>query len=118
MANPLLKFNHVLHSEKFPKEWSEGYICPIYKKKGDKTDPANHRGITISSCIGNVFTKIMNDRFMNFLEINKIITIKQIGFSPGKRTSNHVFVLKTLFDLAKQKQKTIIFMLCRPQVGI
>ncbi len=27
MANPLLKaFSHVLHPEKFPTEWSEGYI--------------------------------------------------------------------------------------------
>ncbi len=118
MANPLLKFNHALHSEKFPKEWSEGYICPIYKKKGDKTDPANHRGITISSCIGNVFTKIMTDRFMNFLEIKKIIPINKIGFSSVMITSDHVFVLKTLFDLAKQNKNPIIFMLCRPQVGI
>ncbi len=88
------------------------------KRKMTKTDPANHQGITISSCIGQVFTKIMTDRFMNFLEINKIIIINQIGFSPGKRTSDHVFVLKTLFDLAKQNKNTIIFMLCRPQVGI
>ncbi len=51
---------------------------------------------------------------MNFLEINKIITINQIGFSPGKRTSDHVFVLRTLFDIAKQKNTH----LCRPEVSI
>ena len=102
MSNVLLKlFNHILKSEKFPKAWADGYICPLYKKKGDISDPANYRGITISSCLGKLFTKIINKRFLRFLGENDIIKVNQIGFTPGKRTSDHTFVLKTLTDQAK-----------------
>lgn len=107
MSNTLLKlFNHILHSELFPQQWSEGYINPIFKK-GDYFDPANYRGITISSCIGKLFTKIINNRLVNFLIDNKIIPSNQIGFIPGKRTADHIFVLKTLMDQAKSHKKNL-----------
>ncbi len=102
MKNVLLKlFNHILHTESFPTLWGNGYINPIYKGKGENTDPANFRGITISSCLGKVFTRILNERFINFLIKEKLIKINQIGFTPNKRTADHIFVLKTLIDQAK-----------------
>ena len=94
----------MMNSEKFPKNWAEGYIYPIYKNKGEKTDPSNYRGITIASCLGKFFTKMMNHRFMEFLEVHNIIQNNQIGFTRNKRTSDHVFVLKSLMDLAKFKK--------------
>ncbi len=46
----------------------------------------------------------MSERFLQFLEINKIITPHPAGFSPGKRTADHVYVLKTLLDHAKHNK--------------
>ena len=97
-------FNHVLHSEIFPQYWAEGHINPLLKSNGNKDDPANHRGITISSCLGKLFTSIMKDRFSSFLKDNNLVDVSQIGFSPGKRTSDHMFVLKTLMDCAKYQR--------------
>lgn len=105
MATTLLKlFNHVLHAEIFPKQWAEGYISPLYKK-GDNLDPSNFRGITISSCIGKLFTRILNNRLNVFLTENNIISANQIGFISGKRTTDHIFVLKSLMDCAKHSKK-------------
>ncbi len=101
MSDILLKhFNHILHCEIFPRSWAKGYINPLFKK-GDCLDPGNYRGITVSSCLGKLFTRIMNERFMKFLEVNNIIKVNQTGFCPGKRTTDHLFVLKTLLDQAK-----------------
>ena len=36
-------FNMVFESGIIPTTWSEGYICPIYKNKGDKADVDNYR---------------------------------------------------------------------------
>jgi hypothetical protein len=65
-------FNLILSSGVFPRIWSEGYIVPIYKA-GSRLDPGNYRGICISSCLGKLFTLILNSCFNTFLEGNKIL---------------------------------------------
>ena len=47
--------NTFLNREYFPKMWSVGFIVPIYKSDGCD-DPSNYRGITITSCVGKLFT--------------------------------------------------------------
>ena len=103
----LLKlFNKVLQTEYFPTNWSKGYIVPLYKS-GDDLDPSNYRGITISNCIGKLFTKIMNTRLLEYLETNNIIKPNQIGFMPKHRTSDHILVLKTVIDSFKSAKKSL-----------
>ena len=53
-------FNAMLSSGHYPNSWGNGYIVPIYKK-GDSSYPKNYRGITISSCLGKVFSVILNN---------------------------------------------------------
>ncbi len=69
--------------------------------------PENYRGITIASCLGKHFTKIINMRFSSFLVDNKLICVNQIGFIPGKRTADHILVLKTFFDLARLQKSPL-----------
>lgn len=47
--------------------WSMGYVSPIYKS-GDTSDPNNFRGITVSSCLGKLFTLVLNNRLVQFIE--------------------------------------------------
>jgi hypothetical protein len=95
-------FNSILSSGVFPRIWSEGYIVPIYKA-GSRLDPGNYRGICISSCLGKLFSLILNSRFNTFLEGNKILNKCQVGF----RTSDHILVLKTLIDLYKSHKRPL-----------
>lgn len=80
----------------------KGIIVPIFKS-GEKCNPSNYRGITIGSCIGKLFLKIINNRLDNFLTMHNIICPEQICFSKGSRTSDHMFVLKTLIDKYTQQ---------------
>jgi len=86
----------------YPKIWAKGYIVPIFKNES-KEDPRNYRGITIGSCLGKLFGKIMNTRLEKFLSSINIISLEQIGFCKEKRTSDHHFVLKTLIDKYTQQ---------------
>ena len=53
-------FNLILQSGSvFPSSWCEGIITPIYKS-GNKRDPGNYRGICINSCLGKLFTSVLN----------------------------------------------------------
>ena len=54
-------FNSILSLEYFPSCWALGSIVPVYKS-GDREDVNNYRGITILSCLGKLFTRILNDR--------------------------------------------------------
>ena len=48
----------------FPEKWSTGVIVPIYKK-GDKSDPSNYRGITLTSSMSKLMTYLLNERFFS-----------------------------------------------------
>ena len=54
-------FNNILTLEYFPEQWSIGSVIPIFKS-GDKNVANNYRGITLLSCLGKLFTKVMNMR--------------------------------------------------------
>ena len=57
---------------KYPDEWRQGHIVPILKS-GFHSDPANYRPDTINSCLGKLFSYILNERISTFLEDNKVM---------------------------------------------
>ena len=65
---------------------------------GDTQDPLNYRGICIHSCLGKLFTSILNNRLQNHIRDKNILHHEQIGFLPNHRTSDHIFTLRTLVD--------------------
>jgi len=99
-------FNIILNSGVFPDIWSKGSILPLYKNKGSVNDPDNYRGISILSCFGKLFTKLLNTRLNAFLEMNNILCEEQAGFRKNYSTVDHIFSLKCLIDfyLAKNKK--------------
>ena len=99
-------FNSILDTGHFPEQWSVGCICPIYKNKGDRADVQNYRPITILSCLGKLFTSILNSRLNDYLEESMILSENQAGFRQQYSTSDHIFSLYALIELLKsQKQK-------------
>ena len=56
-------FNLIFETDTLPEStWLEGTIKPIYKKKGDPFQPENHCPLTILSCLGKLFTPVLNLR--------------------------------------------------------
>eukprot|EP00745_Piridium_sociabile_P028066 TRINITY_DN45105_c0_g1_i6.p1 TRINITY_DN45105_c0_g1~~TRINITY_DN45105_c0_g1_i6.p1 ORF type:complete len:171 (-),score=7.55 TRINITY_DN45105_c0_g1_i6:29-541(-) len=100
-------FNIILQSGKIPEIWSIGFVCPIYKGKGDPKDTDNYRGITILSCFGKLFTSILNQRINNFVELNNLLGQEQAGFRKGYSTMDHVFTLHCIIELYLQQKKKI-----------
>lgn len=88
-------FNYILQTSVVPDSWKLGYITPIFKKKGDKLDPNNYRGITVTSSLGKVFSSVLNNRLIKYLQDNNIISDCQNGFKKGCRTSDNLFIIRT-----------------------
>ena len=90
----------------FPSSWKVNYIIPIFKSD-DSFDPNNYRGISVSSCWGKLFTLVINERLIKFLDIENTLSSFQIGSRRGYRTTNHVFVLNTIINSYFSKGKKV-----------
>ena len=97
-------FNKLLKEGHFPVSWTEGIVIPIYKQ-GCCTDPNNYRGITLNRCLGKLFCHVLNTRISNFLEHKSFLKKEQAGFRKNFRTSDQMFILKTLVDKYTQKSQ-------------
>ena len=92
-------FNRVLNDGQIPEAWTIGMITPIYKNKGDKMDVNNYRGITILSCLGKLFTSVINARLNKYADEVNLINENQTGFRKKYSTTDHVFLLKNFIDI-------------------
>ena len=98
-------FNYTLDKKSFPRQWAKGVIIPIYKK-GDPNEPSNYRGITLVSCLGKLFTIIVNERLKKWALQNDIITDAQFGFKADYSTVDAIFILDSFINkMIKNKKK-------------
>ena len=54
-------FNKILQCGKFPSVWNHSLISSVYKS-GDPNDCNNCRGISVTSCLGKLFTSLLLKR--------------------------------------------------------
>ena len=80
------RINLVFDSGFFPECWTVGIIKPLYTNKGDPTNPENYRPITLLSCMGKVFTAILNRRLCIISEEYDILSKNQCCFRRGHST--------------------------------
>ena len=80
------QFYIVFDTGVIPESWLTGNILPIYKNKGITQNPENYRPITLLSCLGKVFTAILNNRLNDYSNDKHIISDFQAGFRKGFST--------------------------------
>jgi hypothetical protein len=90
-------FNDALHSAKFPKFWQASCII-LLPKKGDLSDLANFRPITLIAADCKVFTRLLNSRVIQAAK--KIINPYQCGFLPGRYIGDHGMSLQVIMENA------------------
>ena len=100
-------FNIIFDSGLVPDSWTLGDILPIYKNKGNIHHPENYRPITILSCFGKLFTSILNTRITKYVEESGTLNSCQAGFRKGFSTTDNLFVLQSLIDIAKANKSKL-----------
>jgi hypothetical protein len=71
--------NRMLSTGMFPDRLKYSKIKPIYRK-GDKTQMANYRPISLLPVFSNIFEKVLYKRLYNCLSSNNILAKEQFGF--------------------------------------
>ena len=70
---------------------------PLHKK-GAHDDPKNYRGITLISCLGKLFTSVINQRLITWSTANEISTDAQFGFKAEHSIIDAIFNLQNLIQ--------------------
>ena len=84
-----------------PQAWLHSIIACLFKNKGDKMDPGNYRGLSITSTLSKLFTSIIINRLKPIYEA--ILLPSQFGFRANKSTNDAIFVLKNIIDNSSEE---------------
>ena len=80
LAGPLARFWHESFMKgNIPEPLKMQQITPIFKK-GDKTDPANYRPVSLTSHVMKTFERVFRKNLVKYLEDGNLLSANQHGF--------------------------------------
>ena len=88
---------------KVPQQWKDAIIMVLHKKK-DRTECGNYRGISLVAHAGKILPKIIARRLSEYCERVGILPEEQSGFRPNCSTTDMMFMIRRLQELARKKQ--------------
>ena len=86
-----------------PQQWKDPIIMVLHKKK-DRTECGNYRGISLVAHAGKILLKIIARRLSEYCERVGILPEEQSGFRPNRSTTDMMFVIRRLQELARKKR--------------
>lgn len=90
-----------------PQDFKDATIVTIYKRKGDRAECGNHRGISLLSVAGKILAKILQHRLQSLAE--DILPESQCGFRANRSSQDMIFTLRQLQEKsAEQRQPFIV----------
>ena len=91
-------FSTWLHDGKVDETVVRATFVPLYKKKGDASDPGNFRGISIQEHVVKLFMKVLLGRVSSVLDPH--VLAYQAGFRCGRSTAQQCAALNCLQHIA------------------
>ena len=101
-------FNHIEISAEFPNAWKSSFLVPLYKK-GSPGDPNNYRGLAVGNNVGKFYTKILNEKLKTYCNTKDILSQQQFGFREDFRTSDAIFVLRSIISYYKNQRNKPVY---------
>ena len=101
-------FNLCLEIRFIPSVWRKAIITPIPK---DTTKvpriPLNYRGISHLCAVSKLYSSVLNNHLLPYLETNGLLVEKQNGFRTDRSCQDHVYsVCSIIRDRLSQKKST------------
>ena len=106
LLNACLKLSY------FPKAWKLAKILPIPKKGNSLSDPNNFRPISLLSCLGKCFEKIILWRLNDFEAEKQVIIHQQFGFRSRHSTTHQIMRIteSSAFGFNKNRSSGIVLL--------
>jgi potassium voltage-gated channel Eag-related subfamily H protein 8 len=88
--------NDIWETGDLPSIWKLANVIPIPKPGKDHAEPSNYRPIALTSCVCKTMERMINARFVWFLESNGLLSNIQCGFRQGRSTLDHLVRFENL----------------------
>ena len=88
---------------RIPTEWQKSTLVPIYKQKGDIQQCSNYRGVKLMSHTKKLWERVVDCRVREEVTISE----EQLGFMPGRSTTEAIFALRQLYEKYNEKQRPL-----------
>jgi hypothetical protein len=105
----LIAFNKILR-EGYCESLYVGIIHALYKG-GDCSQFDNYNGITVGPVLAKVFAMILESRISQWAETNDLRAKGHAGFRMDFRTTDNLFILRTLTEQARFKKNNYTLVL-------
>ena len=97
----------IFRGGKVPSDWEQSFIVCLYKGNGDALERGNYRGLKLTQQVMKVLERIVDGLIRQLVSLND----SQIGFVPGRGTTDAIFVVRQLQEkyLAANKRLYMAF---------
>ncbi len=103
---PLLTTFNCFLAEGFPEALSTGVVHALFKG-GDASKFDNYKGITVRPILAKLFAMILDKRLSEWAEQHGLRAKGQAGFCKDYRTTDQLFILRTLIEQSKATKKSL-----------
>lgn len=113
IAKPLeIIFKLSLTTGSIPTDWKKALVTPIYKNKGDKSDPANYRPISLTSVVCKVLESFIREGIIEHLTNTNLLSKEQHGFLPGKSCATNLIESMEYITSEFDKKRPVDILYC------
>jgi len=105
VVEPLrLLFETSFETSFVPQAWRDAVVIPVYKNKGNKSEVANYRPISLTPVVCRIMEAIIKSSILNHLARNRLISSSQHGFLTNRSTqTNLLSCLNNWVELLDQR---------------
>ena len=89
-----------------PQSLKDPLIVMIYKKKGQKSECGNYRGISLLDVAGKVFARVLLARLLTSVT-ETILPESQCGFRKDRGTTDMIFVARQLLEKSREQNQDL-----------
>uniref|UniRef100_A0A3P9PFS3 Reverse transcriptase domain-containing protein n=1 Tax=Poecilia reticulata TaxID=8081 RepID=A0A3P9PFS3_POERE len=101
-------YNNVWEEGILPDKWKEAIIIPICKPGKDPNSAESYRPTALTSCLGKIMEKMVNNRLIYFLESKEKIETYQFGFRKGRSTIDPALCLEHEIRRAQINKESVM----------
>ena len=96
-------FHIIWRKEAIPQEFKDATIIHLFKRKGNPQVCDNHRGISLLSIAGKIFTRVLLNRLNEHLERSGLLPESQCGFRKNRGSMDMIFTARQLQEKSQEK---------------